>query len=60
MIPLALLVLEVGSGTKFLTNSANLILWTFFGSHKELRGASYCHQIGHWINECPFIKNNVR
>ncbi len=21
---------------------------------------TYCHQIGHWINECPFIKNNVR
>jgi hypothetical protein len=21
---------------------------------------TYCHQIGHQINECPFIENNVR
>jgi hypothetical protein len=21
---------------------------------------TYCHQIGHRINECPFIKDNVR
>jgi hypothetical protein len=40
MTPLPLLVLEAGSGTKFLTNSANLTLWTHFGSHKELGGAS--------------------
>jgi hypothetical protein len=33
-------VLEAGSGTKFLTNSANATLWTLFGSHKELGGAS--------------------
>jgi hypothetical protein len=32
-------VLEAGSGTKFLTNSANPTLWTLFGSHKELGGA---------------------
>jgi hypothetical protein len=36
MTPLPLLVLEVGSGTKFLTISANPTLWTLFGSHKEL------------------------
>jgi hypothetical protein len=34
-------VLEVGSGTKFLTISANPTLWTLFGSHKELGGASH-------------------
>jgi hypothetical protein len=33
-------VLEARSGTKFLTNSANPTLWTLFGSHKELGGAS--------------------
>jgi hypothetical protein len=33
-------VLEAGSGTKFLTISANPTLWTLFGSHKELGGAS--------------------
>ncbi len=33
-------MLEVGSGTKFLSNSANLTLWTLLGSHKELGGAS--------------------
>jgi hypothetical protein len=38
--PLPLLVLETRSGTKFLTNSANPTLWTLFGSHKELGGAS--------------------
>ncbi len=21
---------------------------------------TYCHQIGHQINECPFIENNVK
>ncbi len=21
---------------------------------------TYCHQIGHQINECPFSENNVR
>jgi hypothetical protein len=41
MTPLPLLVLEAGSGTKFLTNSANPILWTLFGSHKEFGGASF-------------------
>jgi hypothetical protein len=41
MTPLPLLVLEAGSGTKFLTNSANPTLWTLFGSHKELGGASF-------------------
>jgi hypothetical protein len=40
MTPLPLLVLEAGSGTKFLTNSANPTLWTLFGSHKELGGTS--------------------
>jgi hypothetical protein len=40
MTPLPLLVLEVRSGTKFLTISANPTLWTLFGSHKELGGAS--------------------
>jgi hypothetical protein len=34
-------VLEAGTGTKFLTNSANPTLWTLFGSHKELGGASH-------------------
>jgi hypothetical protein len=33
-------MLEARSGTKFLTNSANPTLWTLFGSHKELGGAS--------------------
>jgi hypothetical protein len=33
-------VLEVGSSTKFLTISTNPTLWTLFGSHKELGGAS--------------------
>jgi hypothetical protein len=33
-------VLEVGNGTKFLTISVNPTLWTLFGSHKELGGAS--------------------
>jgi hypothetical protein len=33
-------VLEVGSGTKFLTISTNPTLWTLFGSHKELGGTS--------------------
>ncbi len=33
-------MLEAGSGTKFLTISANPTLWTFFGSHKELGGTS--------------------
>jgi hypothetical protein len=33
-------VLEAGSGTKFLTISTNPTLWTHFGSHKELGGAS--------------------
>jgi hypothetical protein len=33
-------VLEAGSGTKFLTIFANPTLWTLFGSHKELGGAS--------------------
>jgi hypothetical protein len=44
MTPLPLLVLEAGSGTKFLTNSANPILWTLFGSHKELGGTSLLDQ----------------
>jgi hypothetical protein len=37
-------VLEVGSGTKFLTISANPTLWTLFGSRKEFGGAlgSFC------------------
>jgi hypothetical protein len=21
---------------------------------------TYCHQVGHQINECPFIENNVK
>jgi hypothetical protein len=33
-------VLEAGSSTKFLTISANPTIWTPFGSHKELGGAS--------------------
>ncbi len=33
-------MLKARSGTKFLTISANPILWTLFGSHKELGGAS--------------------
>jgi hypothetical protein len=40
MTLLPLLVLEAGSGTKILTISANPTLWTLFGSHKELGGAS--------------------
>jgi hypothetical protein len=40
MTPLPLLVLAARSGTKFLTISANPTLWTLFGSHKELGGAS--------------------
>jgi hypothetical protein len=40
MTPLPLLVLEAGSGTKFLTISTNPTLWTHFGSHKELGVAS--------------------
>jgi hypothetical protein len=40
-------VLEVGSGTKFLTNSTNPTFWTVFGSHKELGGASLGLDLGH-------------
>jgi hypothetical protein len=44
MTPLPVLVLEAGSGTKFLTIFANPTLWTLFGSHKELGGASYLEE----------------
>jgi hypothetical protein len=43
-------MLEAGSGTKFLTIFANLTLWTLFGSHKELGGASLCVQNEHGIH----------
>ncbi len=26
----------------------------------NLQQCTYCHQIGHQINECPFIENNVK
>ncbi len=26
----------------------------------NLPRCTYCHQIGHQINECPFIENNVK
>jgi hypothetical protein len=41
MTPPPLLVLEAGSGTKFLSNSVNPTLWTLLGSHKEFGGASF-------------------
>jgi hypothetical protein len=47
-------VLEARSGTKFLTISANPTFWTFFGSHKELGGASY--NIMFWKTFKKFIK----
>jgi hypothetical protein len=50
MTPLPLLVLEVGSGTKFLTNSANPTLWTLLGSHKELGGASKKFSLYHIVH----------
>jgi hypothetical protein len=35
--------MEAGSGTKFLTISANPTFWTFFGFNKELGGRVTIH-----------------
>jgi hypothetical protein len=56
MTPLPLLVLEAGSYTKFLTNSANPTLWTPFGSHKELGGASKVAYDSHYDEDYFCLK----